>query len=76
MPVEAFANVEPLDKVALTRSVKVDTPDTAPAESSEEPAAAPVSTAPPGVADPFKPPEPPSPPPVTTTQPTILTPTQ
>jgi penicillin-binding protein 1A len=76
MPVETFANVEPLDKVALTRPVKVDTPDTAPAESSEQPAAVPVTTAPPGVPDPFKPPEPSPAPPVTTTQPTIPTPTQ
>jgi len=35
MPVEDFPNVVPLEKVALTKSVRVDTPDTAPTE--EEP---------------------------------------
>jgi penicillin-binding protein 1A len=35
-PVENFTNVEPLAKVALTREVHVDTPDSAPTESSEE----------------------------------------
>jgi penicillin-binding protein 1A len=37
-PVEDFPNVEPLEKVALTRAVKVDTPDSAPTEASEAPA--------------------------------------
>jgi penicillin-binding protein 1A len=36
MPVENFANVEPLEKVALTKEVHVDTPDSAPTENSEE----------------------------------------
>jgi penicillin-binding protein 1A len=34
-PVQAFQNVVPLEKVALTKNVKVDTPDTAPTEASE-----------------------------------------
>jgi hypothetical protein len=45
--VAAFANVVPLDKVALTKNVKVDTPDTAPTEAGEGPTtleAAPQST--------------------------------
>ena len=36
-PIETFQNVVPLEKVALTKTVKVDTPDSAPTESSEEP---------------------------------------
>jgi len=36
-PVQAFQNVEPLDKVALTKNVKVDTPDAAPTEAGEGP---------------------------------------
>jgi hypothetical protein len=36
LPVEAFANVEPLDRVALTKQVKVDTPDSAPTENAEQ----------------------------------------
>jgi penicillin-binding protein 1A len=36
-PVQAFQNVVPLDKVALTKNVKVDTPDNAPTESGEGP---------------------------------------
>ncbi len=36
-PVEDFQNVVPLEKVALTKNVKVDTPDSAPTESSESP---------------------------------------
>ncbi len=43
-PVEDFPNVEPLDKVALTKDVKVDTPDTAPTEDSEGPKAETPST--------------------------------
>jgi penicillin-binding protein 1A len=35
--VQAFQNVVPLDKVALTKSVKVDTPDTAPEDAGEGP---------------------------------------
>jgi len=37
-PVEDFPNVEPLEKVALTKTIKVDTPDSAPTEASEAPA--------------------------------------
>lgn len=55
MPVEDFPNVEPLGKLALTKSVKVDTPDTAPTD--EEP-----------VATPSKPPKPQPPPPKPRTQ--------
>jgi penicillin-binding protein 1A len=36
-PVQAFQNVVPLEKVALTKNVKVDTPDTAPTETGEGP---------------------------------------
>ncbi len=36
MPVENFPNVEPLEKIALTKEVHVDTPDSAPTEGSEE----------------------------------------
>ncbi len=36
-PIQAFQNVESLDKVALTKNVKVDTPDTAPTEAGEGP---------------------------------------
>jgi len=35
-PVEDFPNVEPLSKVALTKQVQVDTPDTAPTEEVPE----------------------------------------
>ena len=48
-PVEAFQNVVPLEKVALTKSVIVDTPDSAPTEGGEAPvmpAAAPENSAP------------------------------
>jgi penicillin-binding protein 1A len=44
-PVEDFPNVEPLAKVALTKQVKVDTPDSAPTE--ELPEAQPPVKAPP-----------------------------
>jgi penicillin-binding protein 1A len=37
-PVEDFPNVQPLEKVALTKTVSVDTPDSAPTEASEAPA--------------------------------------
>ena len=58
MPVEDFPNVVPLEKIALTKQVLVDVPDTAPpADAAEQglapakvPVAAPVSTAPPGAA--------------------------
>jgi penicillin-binding protein 1A len=36
-PIEAFQNVVPLEKVALTKTVKVDTPDSAPTEAGESP---------------------------------------
>jgi penicillin-binding protein 1A len=36
-PVQAFPNVLSLDKVALTKNVKVDTPDSAPTEAGEGP---------------------------------------
>src|ERR1700724_1641221 len=36
-PVQAFQNVVPLDRVALTKNVKVDTPDNAPTEAGEGP---------------------------------------
>jgi penicillin-binding protein 1A len=53
-PIEAFQNVVPLEKVALTKDLKVDTPDSAPTEASEEPtgAGAPSgnATPPPGIA--------------------------
>jgi len=37
-PVQDFQNVVPLEKVALTKNVKVDTPDSAPTEAAESPA--------------------------------------
>ena len=48
-PAEDFANVEPLSKVALTKQVQVDTPDTAPTEEVPEapPAKAPPARKPP-----------------------------
>ena len=42
-PVQDFPNVVPLEQLALTRTVKVDTPDSAPTESSEEPNAPPAA---------------------------------
>jgi len=36
-PIQQFQNVVSLDKVALTKNVKVDTPDTAPTEAGEGP---------------------------------------
>jgi penicillin-binding protein 1A len=36
-PIEAFQNVVPLEKQALTKEVKVDTPDNAPTEAGEAP---------------------------------------
>src|SRR5712691_1623238 len=53
-PAEDFPNVEPLSKVALTKQVQVDTPDTAPTEEVPEGA-------------PKKEPPPPKPPPPGTT---------
>jgi len=46
-PVEDFPNVEPLAKLATTRSVRVDTPDTAPTEEADEPAKKPPVKPPP-----------------------------
>jgi penicillin-binding protein 1A len=53
-PVEEFSNVEPLSKLALTKQVKVDTPDTAPTE--DEGREKPLAKTPPPVL-PVKPPE-------------------
>ena len=67
-PIEAFQNVLPLEKLALTKDIKVDTPDSAPTETSEEPTGADAppgnATAPPGIAPASKtpPPEPVQPP--------------
>jgi penicillin-binding protein 1A len=36
-PIENFQNVIPLEQVALTKTVKVDTPDSAPTEGGESP---------------------------------------
>jgi penicillin-binding protein 1A len=78
VPAENFPNVVPLEKIALTKEVHVDTPDSAPTEGSEEiggrgatppkPPTAPVVTPP---AAPPQAPEgpPPDPPPSTTAQP-------
>ena len=63
-PIEAFQNVLPLEKLALTKDIKVDTPDSAPTEAGEEPTGADTPsgnvTAPPGIAPASKtpPPEP------------------
>jgi len=63
-PTEAFQNVLPLEKLALTKDIKVDTPDSAPTETSEEPTGADAppgnAAAPPGIAPASKtpPPEP------------------
>ena len=58
-PVEDFPNVEPLAKVALTKQLKVDTPDSAPTEDSEGRAAPQAPKVP-------APPPPAAPPPVVT----------
>ena len=59
-PVEDFPNVEPLAKMALTRNVRVDTPDTAPTEDEEgesgQPAPAKPAPTPPKAAPPKGPP--------------------
>jgi penicillin-binding protein 1A len=70
MPVENFPNVEPLEKIALTKEVHVDTPDTAPTEGSEEgnghnavmpqPGLTPQPAAVPQPQPPTNPPDPPS----------------
>ena len=66
-PVQSFQNVEPLSKVALTKVVKVDTPDSAPTEGAEEPpgAATQATITPSPQAEPAKlsPAPPPTPPP-------------
>jgi penicillin-binding protein 1A len=59
-PKEDFSNVVPLEKVALTRQISVDTPDSAPTEDAEERAAKPnekkieAPTPPPGKTPPAK----------------------
>ena len=71
-PIEAFQNVESLDKVALTKNVKVDTPDNAPTEAGEGPTTLeakpePAPTVPDAAAPaeaPAKATQPPQPPPV------------
>jgi len=70
IPVENFPNVEPLEKIALTKEVHVDTPDTAPTEGSEEgnghnavmpqPGLTPQPAAVPQLQPPTNPPDPPS----------------
>ncbi len=60
MPAEDFPNVVPLEKVALTKSVQVDTPDTAPTE--EEPNAPPPNTQSAPTVTPTRAPAPPTPP--------------
>ncbi len=66
-PVEAFQNVVPLEKLALTKSVQVDTPDSAPTEGGEAPtgdeAPSRSGTAPPAIAPASKTPPAPVPPP-------------
>jgi penicillin-binding protein 1A len=52
-PVESFQNVVPLEKIAVTKTVKVDTPDSAPTEAGEAPTDETPpgnGTAPPGIA--------------------------
>ena len=39
-PIQNFQNVVPLERVALTKTVKVDTPDSAPTEAGESPVGA------------------------------------
>jgi penicillin-binding protein 1A len=78
VPAENFPNVVPLEKIALTKEVHVDTPDSAPTEGSEEvggrAAAPPKAPAAPVVTPPAVPPQapgtpPPDPPPSTNAQP-------
>ena len=76
-PIETFQNVVPLEKLAATKSVKVDTPDSAPTEAGEAPTSIDTppgnSAAPPGIAPTSKtPPEPVLPPkqtPISTSDP-------
>jgi len=53
-PVETFQNVVPLEQLALTKTVHVDTPDSAPTEAGEVPRGNDTSpamdTKPPGIA--------------------------
>src|SRR6266404_868812 len=53
-PIENFQNVVPLEKQALTKDIKVDTPDSAPTEAGEAPtgkkAPAGIGTTPQGIA--------------------------
>ena len=66
-PIEAFQNVVPLEKQALTKEVKVDTPDSAPTEADEAPTSnktpAGNDTKPPGIVPAAKAPSEPVPPP-------------
>ncbi len=71
-PVEEFANIEPLSKLALTQSVRVDTPDTAPTEDAEEEPATPLPAA--AAPKPSPPPARPAPPPVKSAPPPAKTP--
>jgi len=59
-PVEDFPNVESLSKLALTRQVRVDTPDSAPTDD-EAPPQTPPASKPPEASPPPAPP-PPKPP--------------
>src|SRR5229473_1996593 len=76
-PIENFQNVVPLEKLALTKDIKVDTPDSAPTEAGEAPTSNDTppgnSAAPPGIAPTSKtPPEPVQPPkqtPISTSDP-------
>src|SRR6202790_2511169 len=67
-PIEPFQNVVPLEKLAMTKNVQVDTPDSAPTEAGEVPTSnvppSGNSTAPPSIAPASKtpPPEPVLPP--------------
>jgi len=61
-PVENFKDVVPLEKLALTKTVQVDTPDSAPTENGEEPPEpGAVGATPPGTAPPAKTPPPKAP---------------
>jgi len=74
MPAENFPNVVPLEKIALTKTVHVDTPDSAPTEGSEEVGGKSVAPPKPPAAPAAAPPQvpggpPPDPPPSTNAQP-------
>jgi hypothetical protein len=68
MPVENFPNVVPLEKLALTKEVHVDTPDAAPTEeegggrnaATPQPTFVPQPTVIPQPQPPAPPPDPPS----------------